>query len=474
MDRRRALLDAILADPDDDAVRLIYADWLEEHGSGADRARARLIRLQIEVAGLEDEECARSRIAECRRLIDRHWKEWTPGFRAGRTGAAYYRDTFERGFLPYVCLDGEDLQDPALGAFLGSEPITRVFMRRVGAFPEAVATWEHLPRIRELSFSGGAGGRVKAVLNSPLLTGLVALNGSFVLDEADVALIAAEPRFAGLTRLDIRNNNLGDAAVARVARSRTLTGLTAFDYGGNLTTLAALEALAGSPLADRLTSLGLGQHDRGAAPRVGPRGAEVLAAFGRLQTLDLFGQQLGDRGVDILLRSRRLAGLSSLRLGQNGLGPRGVASLLASARLGKLTSLDLSENPPEGAWMVALAPSGVGRLRELLLEDNQLDGDSVARLAESAALGSLREFSLRGNPIGDRGADALARSPHLAKLRRLNLEMCAIGDAGAGALADSVALSGLDVNGLALDGNLYGPDAARRLRERFGAALDSE
>src|SRR5437660_498252 len=43
--------DAFLRDirehPDDDAVRLIYADWLEEHArTEADRARAELIRVQ--------------------------------------------------------------------------------------------------------------------------------------------------------------------------------------------------------------------------------------------------------------------------------------------------------------------------------------------------------------------------------------------------------------------------------------------
>src|SRR5262245_60956116 len=45
MDREeRALLDAIRADPTDDAVRLIYADWLQEHGQSE---RGELIRVQI-------------------------------------------------------------------------------------------------------------------------------------------------------------------------------------------------------------------------------------------------------------------------------------------------------------------------------------------------------------------------------------------------------------------------------------------
>jgi uncharacterized protein (TIGR02996 family) len=42
-----ALLAEILANPDDDAPRLIYADWLEEHG---DLDRATFIRIQIRQA----------------------------------------------------------------------------------------------------------------------------------------------------------------------------------------------------------------------------------------------------------------------------------------------------------------------------------------------------------------------------------------------------------------------------------------
>jgi uncharacterized protein (TIGR02996 family) len=46
---RADLLAAILANPDDDNVRLVYADWLQEHG---DDARAEFIRVQIELAKL--------------------------------------------------------------------------------------------------------------------------------------------------------------------------------------------------------------------------------------------------------------------------------------------------------------------------------------------------------------------------------------------------------------------------------------
>jgi uncharacterized protein (TIGR02996 family) len=42
-----ALLRAICENPDDDAPRLIYADWLDEHG---DPLQAEFIRTQIELA----------------------------------------------------------------------------------------------------------------------------------------------------------------------------------------------------------------------------------------------------------------------------------------------------------------------------------------------------------------------------------------------------------------------------------------
>ncbi len=44
-----ALLRAVLADPDDDAPRLILADWLDEHGQAE---RAEFIRLQIALANM--------------------------------------------------------------------------------------------------------------------------------------------------------------------------------------------------------------------------------------------------------------------------------------------------------------------------------------------------------------------------------------------------------------------------------------
>lgn len=80
-----ALLAAVLANPDDDLPRLVYADWLEEHG---EPERAEFIRVQVELARRSGEVCvACDDGAECecdirqlrrreRELIDAHGFDW--------------------------------------------------------------------------------------------------------------------------------------------------------------------------------------------------------------------------------------------------------------------------------------------------------------------------------------------------------------------------------------------------------------
>ena len=67
-------LQAVLAHPDEEAPRLIYADWLEEQGE-ADRAE--FIRLQCELPRIPYDEARRVQVV--RRLIElkrQHYDTW--------------------------------------------------------------------------------------------------------------------------------------------------------------------------------------------------------------------------------------------------------------------------------------------------------------------------------------------------------------------------------------------------------------
>ena len=57
---QRALIHGIIAEPDDEAPRLVYADWLEEHGSPVGEA----VRLAVELKRID---LPRSRRGELRR-----------------------------------------------------------------------------------------------------------------------------------------------------------------------------------------------------------------------------------------------------------------------------------------------------------------------------------------------------------------------------------------------------------------------
>jgi uncharacterized protein (TIGR02996 family) len=75
MSNEQGFLDAIRANPGDDVHRLVYADWLVEH----DDLRGRYLRLEIELAGLEEDDSRgpllESELRELRQEHDPAWLE---------------------------------------------------------------------------------------------------------------------------------------------------------------------------------------------------------------------------------------------------------------------------------------------------------------------------------------------------------------------------------------------------------------
>ena len=94
----RAFLEAILAQPDDDTPRLVYADWLEEQG---DSARAEFIRVQIERARLPDWDARQVRLEAPRRRVNpAAWAE-VEGGASGDQGSHL------GGLSPWINCDGD-------------------------------------------------------------------------------------------------------------------------------------------------------------------------------------------------------------------------------------------------------------------------------------------------------------------------------------------------------------------------------
>src|SRR5262249_10942602 len=89
-----ALLAAIWDHPHDDTLRLVYADWLEEHGDPAQVARSEFIRLQCELARLAVDD---PRYAPLKAREKELWRKWNAAWRSALKGDAK-RWPFHRGF----------------------------------------------------------------------------------------------------------------------------------------------------------------------------------------------------------------------------------------------------------------------------------------------------------------------------------------------------------------------------------------
>src|SRR5215213_6729162 len=116
MSDRDALLQAILAAPDDDAPRLVFADWLDEHG---EPDRAEFIRVQVELARLPFYE---PRHADLNRRAEILLAPWRRKWRLPHLAA---HQAFRRGFVERITLNAELFISRAAELF-GQCPLRRI------------------------------------------------------------------------------------------------------------------------------------------------------------------------------------------------------------------------------------------------------------------------------------------------------------------------------------------------------------
>lgn len=95
MNDRDLLLRAVLQDPAEDTPRLVYADYLEEHGTAIDRDRAEFIRLHIAISGQDPPDTTPWK--RVHQLLERHREVWTGPAYVEHLGARYYE--WRRGFV---------------------------------------------------------------------------------------------------------------------------------------------------------------------------------------------------------------------------------------------------------------------------------------------------------------------------------------------------------------------------------------
>jgi uncharacterized protein (TIGR02996 family) len=421
-----ALLASILASPDDDLPRLVYADWLDENG---DPARAEFIRTQIELANLPDHD-PRYRQLEDREheLLSEHEAGWISDL-----PSRVHEWEWRRGFVDEVAGDSWQLTQLS-GDISTTHPVGRV--RCIGpraGYGVHPLDWLDSPWPKEL--------RRFAVTNADFHSDVLAvfLNAAEPqhMVELEYVYCGSLPELAGLFQFNCLKQQLrtlraggrptnpvpaqwyGDvdtADLCRALRESPLAHLTCFDAG---ITSDGLRHLLAAPFAGRLKHLDI--SDNPIAPDA-YRAFEQCHPNMRLDKLDVSGTPLAGISLEPLLAARSLEALTKLEMNGCGSARRNMEVLSRSAFWNQATELRAHSGTIPASTLEPLCQSaGPPGLRLLDLADNYLRTEGVRMLCEAPWAGSLTWLALSRNYLDDESCEVLAKSGRFTNLRTLHL-----------------------------------------------------
>jgi uncharacterized protein (TIGR02996 family) len=336
----RAFLAAILEAPDDDAPRLIYADWLDEQGESD---RAEFIRLQVREARMASDDPERPGVHARAEYLGRiHHVEWAnrlPQFEG------VHWEVFHRGFFVAARFDHPDHFFDHAEEVFAANPVQELRLHQFNnTHAPRLADAAQLRGVRTLDLNDGnkiANLGTEALMESRHLGKLTDLRlGRNGLGSAGVRAIAMSSYARSLRRLRIERNDLYDG-LRYIAESRALTKLQQLDMDRTLTGADSVEFLARTKLVRNLRVLHLSHNP------ITDRGVIALTkseAMANVRDLFLNGSQITDAGAAALASSPHLLSLEWLDLRHNQIRDDGALALLRSPHLDQIRELNLGDN----------------------------------------------------------------------------------------------------------------------------------
>jgi uncharacterized protein (TIGR02996 family) len=460
-----ALLQAIIDEPEDDSLRLIYADWLADHGQPE---RSELIRVEVEmfprlVEGLEpevadDPEYHRlGRIREALKI--QHAATWFGPFAALSPQCGT-----ERGFLSAATVSARLFANRADELFAAAPLLELVSLEQIGRNMPAVAARPELARLRGVSFCGKLGSAgLSAFCKSPHLAGLRWLSFyDTAIGPKGASALADTPSLAGLRDLILMDRSIGPGGAAAIVGARHFAGLEEMMLSFSSVGDPFAEALA---RADHITNLRILRLDY---TDLTPAGITALARaphLASLRRLDLDGNDIGP-GLPALAGSPYLRYLESLNLGQMHASDADLAVLLRSPILHSLRKLSVCNQLGLDSTLALADGEPLPELRTLVIKySNQRDA-LAEHLGATRRFPALRCLEFRGNFFARKHVRALAAGPLLAGLTRLHFQNCALKDVEIKTLANLPALANLRGLGL-YDNEIFDDGALALARSRY-------
>jgi uncharacterized protein (TIGR02996 family) len=429
MGTREQLLAGIVSDPHDVALRLVYADWLEENG---DTALAGFIRARCALDGqIPDPE-------EYPTLIERSLESLAgqrkPEFRLppGFTWGCWWDSTTEEWWS-----DSHDMLEGGLLSFVR----TKVDDAAPDVFIDNLAELVRATPVRGIAFGSNWGTHLPAILASSASRHLrrIALEGPSSSHAAVSAVqaVAASPVTPTLTRLELGHayHPLNDADAMALAAA-PFDRLERLDVLFNACSAASQARLLDAPWFRRLRRLLIGFN-----PACAEDGARRLGGMPALHTLVLW---IPDDPVLI------------------GLGD--------AQELPELRRLVIHCANLRGDQSVALGRLKAPKLIELWLRNCNLGKADVKALASSPLFAGLRVLTFDSDGLTHTALDAVAASPCAKVLRILRIRHAAFRSLARSALARPGAFPALTTLFLS---SPFGSAAKVRDTAAFLAALDT-
>ena len=417
-----AFLRAIIADPDDDLPRLVYADFLDETG---DPDRAEFIRVQCRLAETEEHD------PHFRELEDReHALLAANEGRWFREREGLNEWVWRRGFVDEVA-DGHSNREASETLF-ATQPIQRwtVQTRDVHIVPQL--SNGSLARLSHFDGSGMLWNQIGKGIASRVLSGsrLKSYRHSgipTILDYADLLMEVPPPssltelRLGGGStyrtslRYSMRPTSAGEALANALAKAKVAKlGLNNCEF-----TTREIGHILHADSGARFTELDISENPIGPD---GYRAFEQAQPAMRLQSLDVSGTPLAGISLEPLLKSRALESLKRLEINGCGSARRNMEVLSNSAFWSQATHLRAHSGTIPANTLEPLCHSHGPPARRLLdLADNYLRTEGVRMLCEAPWVDSLTWLALSGNYLDDEACKIMAVSGRFRQLRTLHL-----------------------------------------------------
>jgi alpha-D-ribose 1-methylphosphonate 5-triphosphate synthase subunit PhnH len=271
------------------------------------------------------------------------------------------------------------------------------------ALIEAICAPGALPQLDALSLSGAIpldSHMCEALLGSPILAQLRALELQGALEEAQLIAMAQRPAHAGLQHLGLEHLTLNARSMGALFTGEGLRGLESLAFGTTTLPEDSFDTLSG------------------------------LDTLPALRSLSLIGCGMDEARMVALSRWAGLARLDKLALAMNDVEGPALETLLRSPDAARLRALDISSNDLDSDSFTPALAAMLTQLEVFIGWGNQLDEDAIEALA-TQRWPALRHLDLSINELDGEQLRSLLTTPHLRPaLEKLELSHNMVGDEG--------------------------------------------